>query len=166
MRRYISNDLYHNNYILNNHENRLLKLEETFDKMHDNLKINTIFYNGQIYDAYSILMSVLSSAKEEIIIIDNYAGRELLDIIKNIKKKIIIISKNIDDMLIKKYKTQYDNVEFKTMDIFHDRFIIIDRKALYNCGSSFKDLGKKCFAINETESLDTLNTLLEKIFSK
>lgn len=49
---------------------------------------------------------------------------------------------------------------------FHDRFIIIDRKVLYNCGSSFKDLGKKCFAINEMESFDTLNTLLEKIFSK
>lgn len=121
MRRYISNDLYHNNYILNNHENRLLKLEETFDKMHDNLKINTIFYNGQIYDAYSILMNILSSAKDEIIIIDNYAGRELLDIIKELNIKIIIISKNIDDMLIKKYKTQYHNVEFKTIDIFHDR---------------------------------------------
>lgn len=65
--------------------------------------------------------------------------------------------------MFKKYNVQCHNVEFKTIDIFHDRFIIIDRKVLYNCGSSFKDLGKKCFAINEMESLDTLNILLEKI---
>lgn len=163
MRKYIANDLYQSNYILNNHEKRLLKLEETFDKLQENSKINTIFYNGQIYDAYSILMDILKRSKEEIIIIDNYAGRELLDILKCIDKKILIISKNIDDTLIIKYKEQYSNVEFKKLDIFHDRFIIIDRKVLYNCGASFKDLGKKCFAINEMDSNETLNILLRKI---
>ena len=166
MRKYISNDLYKNNNILINHENRLLKLEETFDKMQVNKKISTIFYNGQIYDAYSILMSILNSAKEEIIIIDNYAGKELLDVLKNIDKKILIISKNIDDILIKKYKEQYSNVEFKKLDIFHDRFIIIDRKVLYNFGTSLKDLGKKCFAINEMESCEILDVLLKKILDR
>lgn len=163
MRKYISNDLYQTNYILNNHENRLLKLEETFDKIHDSNKINTIFYDGQIYDAYSLLMSILNKAQEEIIIIDNYAGRELLDILKSIDKRILIISKNIDEMLIKKYNSQYSNIEFKRIDIFHDCFIIIDRKVSYNCGSSFKDLGKKCFAINEMSSSNIVNSLLEKI---
>lgn len=166
MRKYISTDLYKNNYVLINHENRLLKLEESFDKLHEKVKTNTVFFEGQIYDAYSLLVDILKDAKEEIIIIDNYANKELLDIIKNINKKTLVISKNIDDILVKKYKNQYINVEFKQLDIFHDRFIIIDRKKLYSCGASFKDLGKKCFAINEMESKETLNILLGKILKE
>lgn len=110
-------------------------------------------------------MDILNKAMREIIIIDNYAGKELLDILKNINKKIIIISKNIDETLIKKYEKQYINVEFKQLDIFHDRFIIIDRNKLYNCGSSFKDLGKKCFSINEMEAKVILNNLMSKLFN-
>lgn len=163
MRKYVSNNLYKNSYILVNHENRLLKLEETFDRMQKNNKINAIFYNGQIYDSYSILMDILNQSKKEIIIIDNYAGKELLDMLRNIDKKILIISKNIDDILITKYKNQYSNVEFKQLDIFHDRFIIIDREKLYNFGASFKDLGKKCFAINKMQSNEILNVLLDRI---
>lgn len=166
MRKYISTDLYKNNYVLINHENRLLKLEESFDKLHEKVKTNTVFFEGQIYDAYSLLVDILKDAKEEIIIIDNYANKELLDIIKNINKKTLVISKNIDDILVKKYKNQYINVEFKQLDIFHDRFIILDRKKLYHCGASFKDLGKKCFAINEMESKETLNILLDKILKE
>lgn len=164
MRRYIANDLYYKNSVLMNHENRLLRLENIFDKFQEKNKINTIFYNGQIYDAHSILIDILNEASEEIIIIDNYAGKELLDILKNINKKILIISKNIDEILMKKYKQQYKNVEFEKIDIFHDRFIILDRKKLYNFGASFKDLGKKCFAINEMDSLEVLDILLNKIF--
>lgn len=163
MRKYISGDLYDNHNILINHENRILKLEEIFNKMNENKNINTIFYNGQIYDAYSILIDILKEAQEEIIIIDNYVGKELLDILKSVNRNIIIVSKNIDATLIKKYKEQYNNIEFKCLDIFHDRFIIIDRKKLFNCGASFKDLGKKCFAINEMYSNETLKTLLNKI---
>lgn len=84
---------------------------------------------------------------------------------KNIDKKILIISKNIDDLLVKKYNGEYSNIEFKNLDIFHDRFLIIDRKKLYSCGASFKDLGKKCFAINEMESKKLIDDLLDKIFS-
>ena len=84
MRKYISNNLYQNEKILINHENRLLMLEESFDKLNEKEKINHIFYEGQIYDAYSLLIDILSKSKEEVIIIDNYAGKELLDIIKDI----------------------------------------------------------------------------------
>lgn len=65
--------------------------------------------------------------------------------------------------MIKKYNCEYSNIEFKNLDIFHDRFLIIDRKKLYSCGASFKDLGKKCFAINEIESQKIIDALLEKI---
>lgn len=150
MRKYISSNLieqkYINNLVLEDHE-KIKVLENTLGKFEEKQKVNTIFYNGQIYDAYSLLMDILNKAMREIIIIDNYAGKELLDILKNINKKIIIISKNIDETLIKKYEKQYINVEFKQLDIFHDRFIIIDRNKLYNCGSSFKDLGKNVFPL-------------------
>ena len=165
LRRYVSNNLM-NSEMLINHENRILKLETTFSKMQEKEKINTIFFEGQIFDAYVLLLDIFDTAKEEIIIIDNYAGKELLKILKNVNKKIIIISKNIDDTLVKKYKSEYSNIEFKNIDIFHDRFIIIDRKKLYSCGASFKDLGKKCFAVNEMKSEELINNLLNKIFNR
>lgn len=162
LRKYISNSLISNEILLN-HGNRILKLENTFNKMQETQKINTIFFEGQIFEAYTLLLELFDNAKEEIIIIDNYASKELLKILKNIDKRIIIISKNFDDLLIKKYNSEYSNIEFKSLDIFHDRFLIIDRKKLYSCGASFKDLGKKCFAINEIESEKLIKDLLDKI---
>lgn len=164
LRRYVSNSLM-NSEMLINHENRILKLETTFSKMQEKEKINTIFFEGQIFDAYVLLLDIFDTAKEEIIIIDNYAGKELLKNLKNVNKKIIIISKNMDDTLVKKYKSEYSNIEFKNIDIFHDRFIIIDRKKLYSCGASFKDLGKKCFAVNEMNSEELISNLLNKILN-
>lgn len=161
MRKYISKDL--NNNILINHENRILKLEESFNKLNNNTKVNTVFYDGQIYDAYSLFMDILNKAKKEIIIIDNYAGKELLDILKNIKTNIVIVSLNIDDTLKKKYEMQYKNVTFINNNKFHDRFIIIDKDILYTCGSSFKDLGKKCFYIGLIEDREILNKIISKL---
>ena len=159
MRRYFSNS-FMNNEILINHENRLLKLENVFDKFKENEKINKIFFEGELYDAYSVLLDILNKSKKEIIVIDNYAGKELLDLLKKNDKKIIIVSKNIDKTLKKKYESQYGNITFINNDSFHDRFIILDRKTLYSCGASFKDLGKKCFGINEFNDKEYLNKLL------
>lgn len=145
--------------ILINHENRLLLLENTLEKFKEK-ELNKIFFEGQIYDAYSILIDILNDSKEEIILIDNYAGKELLDILKNIERKIILISKNVDESFKEKYSKQYKNVTFIKNISFHDRFIIIDRTNLYTCGASFKDLGKKCFAINE---INDKNYLIEII---
>ena len=161
MRKYISKDL--NNNILINHENRILKLEESFNKLNNNTKVNTVFYDGQIYDAYSLFMDILNKAKKEIIIIDNYAGKELLDILKKIKTNIVVVSSNIDDTLKKKYEMQYKNVTFINNNKFHDRFIIIDKDILYTCGSSFKDLGKKCFYIGLIEDREILNNIILKL---
>lgn len=161
MKKYLSFE-YKNSIILN-HENRILKLEESFDKLNEKQKINTIFYEGQIYDAYSLLIDILSTAKKEIMIIDNYAGKELLDILKEININIKIVSSNIDNMLKKKYESQYSNVSFINNNTFHDRFLIIDREILYNSGSSFKDLGKKCFYIGKIDDEEILNNILKKI---
>jgi len=148
IKKYFANTIS-NNEILLNHENRLLKLEKTFDKFKEKEKINKIFFEKELYDAYSLLLDIFSKSKKEIIIIDNYAGKELLDILKKLDKKIIIVSKNIDEILKKKYENQYNNITFINNNSFHDRFIILDRNKLYSCGASFKDLCKRCFAINE-----------------
>ena len=168
MKRYLNTSLIEQKYINNmvlKHDEELKILNSLFAKLNSKEKINTILFDGQFYDAYSIFIDILNKSKEEIIIIDNYAGKELLDMLKNINKKIIIVSKNIDKVLKNKYEKQYSNIQFINKDIFHDRFIIIDRKIFYSFGASFKDLGKKCFAINEIESNEMLNILLSKIYT-
>jgi len=166
MRKYINNNLieqtYINKLVIKDHE-RINLLEESFNKLEEKTKRNSIFFEGQIYDAYSLLIDILNTSNKEIIIIDNYAGKELLDILKDINKDITIISKNINNELEKKYLSQYQNIKFIHNDSFHDRFIIIDKQILYHCGSSFKDLGKKCFAISKIEDIQILNNLIKEI---
>ena len=138
------------------------RINELFDKFDcEDIAKNHIFFEGEFYDAYSLLLDILDKAENEIIIIDNYAGKELLDILKSIDKRIIIVSKNIDDKLIEKYESQYSNITFINNASFHDRFIILDRKLFYTCGASFKDLGKKSFAINEFRDTKYLIKILE-----
>lgn len=162
MRRYFANTTS-NNEILINHENRILRLEKTFDKLKEKKEKNKIFFEGELYDAYSLFLDILGKTKQEIIIIDNYSGKELLDLLKRIDKRIIIVSKNIDETLKKKYESQYNNITFINSNSFHDRFIILDRNKLYSCGASFKDLGKKCFAINEFNDKEYLDKLLNTL---
>lgn len=159
MRKYFVSSMSNNEIILN-HEKRIIELENVFDKFKYNEEINKIFFEGELYDAYSLLLDILNSSKEEIILIDNYIGKELLDILKKINRKIIIVSKNIDMILRDKYESQYDNITFIYNTSFHDRFIILDKNKLYACGASFKDLGKKCFAITEFNDKEYLNKIL------
>ena len=140
------------------------RINELFDKFDPkDIVKDYIFFEGEFYDAYSVLLDILNEACNEIIIIDNYAGKELLDTLRNIDRKIIIVSKNINDELKKKYEKQYSNVEFMSNCSFRDRFIVIDRKKLYLCGASFKDLGKKCFGISEFGDSFLLDEILKVI---
>ncbi len=166
MKNYINTSLieqkYFNELTIKNTEDIKL-LQESFDKLNIKESNNHIFYEGQIYDAYSLLIDILSKAKKEIIIIDNYAGKKLFDIIRNINVKVKIYTENIDNISKEKYEKQYSNIEIITTNIFHDRFIIIDNRVLYHSGASFKDLGKKCFAITKMEDNSILKELLDKL---
>ena len=153
---------YFNELTIKNTEDIKL-LQESFDKLNTKESNNHIFYEGQIYDAYSLLIDILSKAKKEIIIIDNYAGKKLFDIIRNINVKVKIYTENIDNISKEKYEKQYSNIEIINTNIFHDRFIIIDNKVLYHSGASFKDLGKKCFAITKILDNNILKELLNKL---
>ena len=159
MRRYLSNS--NRDSMLVNHENRILKLEESFDKLSS--KQTSIIYDGKIYDAYSILIDILNSGKEEIIIIDNYANKELLDMLRNINKNIIIVSKNLDSVLLKKYNKQYSNILFINNKPLHDRYIILDRTDVYVSGMSLKDIGKKYSYIYKINEELFINELLKRV---
>lgn len=126
-------------------------------------KNNHIFFEGQIYDAYSLLKNIFNSSKKEIIIIDNYIDKSILDILSKIDKEVIIITNKYNNDDYDKYRKQYKNITLKINNSFHDRFIIIDKKLLYHCGSSFKDLGKKCFETSKIEDNEILERLLLKI---
>ena len=106
------------------------------------------------------MIDILSKARAEIIIIDNYAGKKLFDLLRDIKVSIKVYSKNFDLELIKKYNSQYSNISTFIHNGFHDRFIILDKSILYHCGSSFKDLGTKCFAINRVDNPFLLDNIL------
>ena len=108
-------------------------------------------------------LDIINSAKKSIIIIDNYLLKGLLDLFSNTNKSIIVYSKNIDNDLINKYNSQYHNVTFKVDNRFHDRFIIVDKRIIYHSGASFKDLGKKCFAINKTVDKEIIDNLLSRL---
>ena len=140
------------------------KINELFDKFDPSvIAKDFIFFAGELYDAHSLLLDIFDSAKKEIIIIDNYISKELLDILKNINIKITIVSKNTDKTLRQKYESQYSNIVFIKNNSFHDRFIIIDNKTLYHSGASFKDLGKKCFAIHEINDEEYLEKILYNV---
>ena len=161
MRKYISNDLMDYGKMLINHENRLSLIENTFDSFKD--KNNHIFFEGQIYDAYSLMIKIFEKALSSIIIIDNYVDKNILDILSKTSRNVTLITNKYNNVDYEKYKEQYNNIAIVVNSSFHDRFIILDKKVLYHSGASFKDLGKKCFAITKIESEEFLDSLLDKM---
>ena len=131
----------------------------------ENIK-QKIFFEGQIYDAYSLIIDIIKRAKSKIMIIDNYIDDSVLKMLekKNTNVEVIIITSNksnISKLDIQKFNKEYPVLKIAKIDKFHDRFIIIDNKELYHCGASIKDLGKKCFGINKIDNIDIINKFLK-----
>jgi len=149
------------------HDNKIDELFDKFDRK-EYLK-SKLFFNGKIYDAYSLLVDIINKANQEIIIIDNYVNKETLDILskKKINVTILLVTDKMKNNLtktdIKKFNDEYPSLNIKYTNIFHDRFIIIDKKELYHLGASLKDLGKKVFGINKIYDNDYVNKLISKI---
>ena len=143
-------------------------IQYIFDKLENKEHIKEkLFLDGQIYDAYSLLINIIMEAKKEIIIIDNYVDKRILDILlyKNENVKVKIYTRNVKSKLdIETFNLQYPRVEINKIEGFHDRFIILDNETLYHVGASLKDLGKKCFALNKMnkEFINGIKTKLNK----
>ena len=109
------------------------------------------------------MIKIFDKSKNSIIIIDNYIDKNILDILSKTNRKVTLVTNKYNNIDYEKYKEQYDNVTLVVNNSFHDRFIILDKKTLYHSGASFKDLGKKCFAITKIESEELLDSLLDKL---
>jgi len=153
------------NLVLEDHI-RIEKLEEAFDKFREKELTTSVYFEGQIFDAYSKILQIFSSAKEELIIIDNYADIKLLDIIKNLNINVILITtkEHLKENDIEKYNGQYHNLKVIYNNTFHDRFFIIDKKIVYICGSSINRIGYKSFAITKISDDITNNTIINKTY--
>ncbi len=139
-------------------------INELFNRFDSKIVLkDKIIYKGEIFDSHIILLDIFDTVEKEIIIIDNYAGKELLKLLKDIEKNIIIISSNIDITIKKKYEKQFNNIKFIMNNTYHDRFILVDKKRLYHSGTSFKDLGKKCFDIHEIDDEQIINDFINKL---
>ena len=169
MRKYVSNTLIEQKFInelVLTHDKDIKLLQESFDKLGDKELKNEIYFEGQIYDSYSKIIDILSKSKEELIIIDGYADKTMLDIIKNINCKVLLIVKTktlLNKLDIEKYNKQYNNLTIICNDTFHDRYFILDKKIVYHCGSSINHIGNKTFSINKIEEDVVINSLINKI---
>ena len=140
------------------------KIDELFDKLEPKkLEKQKIFFYGEIYDSYSLIIDLIKEANTRIIIIDNYIDKSILDMLiykkENVSVELVTSSHYLTKLVIIKFNKQYPELKIKYSNLFHDRFIIID-STLYHLGTSLKDLGKKCFAINKIENLDSFNRIM------
>ncbi|MEG2307859.1 ORF6N domain-containing protein [Chryseobacterium sp.] len=134
------------------------KFEEIFkalesDKLHSE---KGIFYNGQVFDAYTFVSGIIRSAKSSIILLDNYVDDTVLTLLGKRGQSVTatIYTKNISNQLqldLQRYNSQYSSIDIHTFAQAHDRFLIIDGTELYHIGASLKDLGKKWFAFSRMD---------------
>ncbi len=140
------------------HDKTLLEHEQKFD-----LIIKTglpphegIFYDGQVYDAWQFVSDLIKTAKNNIVVIDNYIDDSVLTLLskRNATVKATIYTKQISTLLnmdIQKHNAQYPPIDVKLFSKSHDRFLIIDQLTVYHIGASLKDLGKRWFAFSKME---------------
>ena len=142
------------------------KFDEVFDQLQheENIK-QKIFFEGQIYDAYSLIIDIIKKANKKILIIDNYIDDSVLKMLtkKNKNVEVVILTSNksnIQKIDIQKFNKEYPILKVAKTNKFHDRFIVIDNKEMYHLGASIKDLGKKCFGINKIEDIEIINKII------
>lgn len=156
-------------------EQNMLRTDEKVDMVYKALQDNSIkpkqgiFFDGQVFDAYTFVSDLARSAESSIVLIDNYIDDSVLTLLSKRKKGVsatIYTSKISKQLLldVKKHNAQYAPVELKELKKAHDRFLIMDQSELYHFGASLKDLGKKWFAFSkmETGAIDMLGKLNAK----
>jgi hypothetical protein len=159
--------------------NRMNRLEDNIDALKHkvneiDLQIHTqliptqgVFYEGQVFDAYELASRIIRSAKQSIVLIDNYIDESTFT---HLSKKesgvnVLVLAKSISKQLmldLAKANEQYGNFEIKPFALSHDRFLIIDHQEIYHLGASLKDLGKKWVAFSRMDK-NSVQAILNKI---
>ncbi len=146
------------------------RIEEVFRRLDEgNAKPKQgVFYNGQVYDAYTFVSDLIKSAKKRIVLIDNYVDETVLTLLDKRDNNVsaIIYTQLISRQFqldIDRHNAQYAPIDVETFRLSHDRFLCIDDD-VYHIGASIKDLGKKWFAFSKLDILSP-DMLIEKIKS-
>ena len=151
-------------------EHKLLEHDKKFDEVFNQLQLEEnikqrIFFDGQIYDAYSIIIDIIKKANNKILIIDNYIDDSILKMLTKKKNNVEVIiltsnKSNIQNIDIQKFNKEYPILKIAKTNKFHDRFIVLDNEEMYHLGASIKDLGKKCFGINKIEDKEIIGKII------
>ena len=130
------------------------KFDQIFECIGNQKETNQkLFFDGQIYDAFSLLIELIQKADQEIILIDGYVDVSTLNVLAKKKSGVAVTiytfkktKLTVQDVAV--FNAQYPQLEVKYTSVFHDRFLILDGKTVYHIGASLKDAGKKCFAVS------------------
>ena len=127
-----------------------------------------IFFEGQIYDAFSLLVNLIEKAEKSIVLIDNYVDVGTLNILAKKKSSVNIIvytvrRTRLSNQDIANFNSQYPTLTVNYTGVFHDRFLVIDETIAYHIGASLKDAGKKCFGITKIEDIRIAADILHRL---
>ena len=127
-----------------------------------------IFFEGQIYDAFSLLVSLVGKAEKSIVLIDNYVDVGTLNILAKKKDGVDVTiytvrRTRLASQDIANFNSQYPTLTVNYTGVFHDRFLIIDEETAYHIGASIKDAGKKCFGISRIEDVGIISDILQRL---
>ena len=145
------------------------KFDKVFQYIEDHAEVEQkIFFDGQIYDAFSLITLIIQKAKKEIILIDGYVDIDTLNILvkKNIGTSVKIYtyaSAPLSNKDVNIFNSQYPTLTVYKTQAFHDRFIILDGKTAYHIGASIKDAGKKCFGISLLRDQEIVMEILNRL---
>lgn len=147
--------------------------EEKFDKIFRYISEHEessqkIFFDGQIYDAFSLLVDLVSKAEKKLVLVDNYVDVGTLNILAKKKSDVEVVvytvrRTRLSEADVNNFNQQYPTLEVKYTGVFHDRFLIIDDTCAYHIGASIKDAGKKCFGISLIEDIRIVKDILERL---
>lgn len=145
------------------------RFEKVFDYIAEHNEVKQkIFFDGQIYDAFSLLVELVGRAEKSIILIDNYVDVDTLNILAKKKRNVNVCIYTVKQTKltaadVRNFNRQYPKLEVKYTGVFHDRFLFIDDNCTYHIGASLKDAGKKCFAINLLEDNMICKHILQRL---
>lgn len=145
------------------------RFEQIFDYISEHEEsTQKVFFDGQIYDAFGLLVSLIQKAEKNITLIDGYVDVDTLNLLckKNDKVSVTVYTHEktkLSDADVKKFNAQYPTLDVKYTKAFHDRFLILDEKVAYHIGASLKDAGKKCFAVNLLQDEGVVQDILQRL---
>ena len=155
-----------NEYRLSNVETKVLEHDNSIKLLQELFEENKEYFFDKEYDAYSKVLDIFKKVKNELIIVDRFTDKSLLDMIKNLDCSVILITSDkskISKLDIEKYNNTYNNLIVYYDDSIHDRYFILDRNCVYLCGSSINYIGYRGSSIIMMNDIDTKNSVINKI---